>query len=263
LAVNLGERAALDSPHPLRRYEGKRSFHVRQEILMSYLRCLGFSLALILALGTVTLLQGCCCGGEDKYDCWASTDLGNGPMGSRSLNADRNTAEDQAREGVCIGYCEYRDPKVDKAYKAWKATPKGKKSSAGRSFDVDFQAEIKPVYGECVATCNKNRTLGNLDFSEQCGFPASGKVCTAKIKYKKKKVSRTGDGELGSLMDACGLYCEKNDRSFKKAFKELKSGNKTATVAAGGMLLPEFQVCRSECMHAMVKTPANQDISCE
>lgn len=218
---------------------------------------------LALLIGAAVLLNGCCCGDdEDKYDCWASTDMGGGAVGSRSMNADRKAAAEGAREGVCIAYCEYQDPSVDKAFKAFKKTPKGKKSNTRRSFDVDFQKEIKPVYKKCLSKCERTRAADSIRFSEQCAFPASGKSCTAKIKYKKKKVSATARGELTALLNACGSFCEKNDKNFKKAYKKEKKRDKTVTLGENKKLLPEYQTCRMKCMHQMVKKPKNQDISC-
>jgi hypothetical protein len=62
-------------------------------------------------------------------------------------------SEPWAKESVCLRYCYENDEGVTKAYDAWKKSPDGQASKAGRSFEIDLNAELNALKDTCNNGC--------------------------------------------------------------------------------------------------------------
>ena len=115
----------------------------------------------------LTLLLLACGGSGAKHKCVAATDWG-GDVRYSSIGTGSSTTEarSNAVEGTCIVYCENDDPTVVKAYEAWKATPDGQKSKAGRSFEIGLN--LKAERTACEDKCNALTKAGGLAVKTEC-----------------------------------------------------------------------------------------------
>ncbi len=83
-------------------------------------------------------------------------------------NDSREAAKREAEGGVCLDYCQRGDPKVNAAWKKFKATPKGKKSTASKSFELDFQPSLKNVYDTCKRRCRADIATNKVTVTTRC-----------------------------------------------------------------------------------------------
>lgn len=215
------------------------------------------------SLNTVTLLgltvtlglwcAACCCpASEPQHQCWSSARIGSAPSGATGTGVTREAARDSARLGACITYCQNEDPRVDKAYRAWRQD--NEDSELGRSDAVSYVPQLKAIQKRCTSDCS-TRTA-EQEFVEECRAPAPSQTCKATIKYKRKTVSQSANTEILAVLNACGDYCEEYDKKTKKALKRKEGGSKAAWT------VPEGQRCRQRCAHKVYGQRKPPKVTC-
>lgn len=125
------------------------------------------SCLLVAAWGTV-VLSGCCGGGKPAFTCAAAFELNGGKYSARGDGSTKAEADRSATEGACIDYCQRGDPSVDVAWKAYKATPAGQKSTTTKSFDVDLEPTIVPIFKACTTQCSSNIASKKIVVTTTC-----------------------------------------------------------------------------------------------
>jgi hypothetical protein len=109
-----------------------------------------------------------CCGRGPSNTCTSAAEIKGAKYSSRGTGSTRADAEKEAAAGVCLDYCQRGDPEVGQAWKTWKATPDGQRTKTDKSFDVDFQPSLKPIYKRCEATCSANVATKTIAIVTTC-----------------------------------------------------------------------------------------------
>ena len=92
-----------------------------------------------------------------------------GSYSSKGTSSDSQTAaKRQAEAGVCLDYCQRGDPAVNAAWEKYKATPKGKNSSASKSFDLGFDPSLKHIYDNCKRSCEADIATNKVTVTTHC-----------------------------------------------------------------------------------------------
>ena len=77
-------------------------------------------------------------------------------------------ARKHAEEQVCSKYCQTVDPAVDKAWKDYKKTPAGAKSTLSREADVMLVSTIKPILTACDKQCKADVAADKAKLETSC-----------------------------------------------------------------------------------------------
>lgn len=85
---------------------------------------------------------------------------------SAGTGDSKASATQSAQTGSCLAYCDYGDPSLERAYQAWKRTPKGAASKTDRSFNI--QLYLKAEKATCVSHCNAALKSGKAQSKVEC-----------------------------------------------------------------------------------------------
>jgi hypothetical protein len=126
------------------------------------LRSYDFGIAAALAAMLAALLA---CKGS-AHQCDGAIDVAGKRYSSLGDGSSKEQARDNALMGSCMFYCQWGDPGVERAYSAWKETPEGRKSKAGRGFEVGTR--LKRDYELCTSTCVGAVKRGSTPARTEC-----------------------------------------------------------------------------------------------
>ena len=233
-------------------------------------RLIGFGVALSIGLaGCCGMLGG---GGAGKHHCWSAIEWQGNRTAAAGNNVDADKAKAGAQEGMCMIFCEVYDPDVQKALDAYRQTDKGKKSRAGRSFDIGQDPTAKQHYNRCLADCGAAVESGKAKTKFECRARTS-KSCTAELEYEGKKhtgKASGGEGELKAWQDACRSYCKQDDPGVRKSYEDwAKSpqGKKTKTPKAKALESErpsdDVNACQSRCIADILFGKASVSVTCK
>jgi hypothetical protein len=221
-------------------------------------------------------LAGCCgmLGGDGggKHHCWAAVEWKGQRASAAGSHAKADKAKADAHSGMCMLHCEVHDPDVTKALAAYRKSPKGEKSRAGRSFDIGQDPTAKRHYDRCVADCAAAVGSGSAKTKFQCQA-RSRKSCSADLDYQGKKhagKATSGKGELEAWRLACRSYCKKDDPAVTKAYEEWAASPqgkkyKTPRDKALESERPSDEVgaCQGRCIADILFGTASVTVACE
>lgn len=106
------------------------------------------------------------CRSSSQERCVAAIQYNEVRYSSLGTAKTKAEAEQSARSGACMAYCDWGDPSLDAAHKAWKATPAGARSTTERSFEIFVH--LKAEKAACMSHCNAAVRSGTAQVKVVC-----------------------------------------------------------------------------------------------
>jgi hypothetical protein len=106
------------------------------------------SRTIVLASVVVTMalqLTGCCSSANDET-CTAT-------IRYKGKNYEAKSNKSEATRLACRRYCKTDAPEVDAAWRSWKATPEGAKSTQDRETELENRQDLFFEVNRCQGTC--------------------------------------------------------------------------------------------------------------
>lgn len=136
----------VDLPHPM-----SDSRTMRGEVFSAVLLLVGALLA---------------CKSPHRERCMSALEYQGVRHSSIGSAASKDEARESSRVGTCMAYCQYSDPAIDQKWNAWKATPEGQKSRAGKTSDIYLH--FKGDKEACEERCERAMEAGSASLKTEC-----------------------------------------------------------------------------------------------
>lgn len=106
------------------------------------------------------------CGGSPKEKCSTAVDYNGHRRSSIGTGETKDAARRSSVIGSCMAYCDYADPALELAWRAWKKTPEGKRSTSSRAFDIASQ--LKGPKAACEKRCGEAIASAQAKTKTEC-----------------------------------------------------------------------------------------------
>ena len=200
-------------------------------------------------------------------------DYQGGKYSSMSVSEKEAAADQGARDGVCLDYCQRGDAQVSAAYRQWKSTPDGMRARTGKSFDVDFQESLRPVYKACQTRCNADVAARKPPVTS-CEPPGKPTECQATLHYKGKTyTAKSAEAAPRTTAQrlACRRHCKDDDPGVSDAYKtwlaspdgKKAAADREAELEREDALVFAVNACQSACVAGAVLDPSIVTLDCK